>query len=160
MNVALKFNRITVGNFSEFCRIKKNPTWTLVKTHSKKKRIDASMARKIITIWPQNYETNISLICRKSTDNWIDSLISLTVLTQCTISTWICQNENQSDKSCFKYHNVDYMINRVIFNFSCKFFPQKKHKPKISREIQLIWYVKIRRKLTLVLRNCTHLCRI
>ena len=42
----------------------------------------------------QNYETNISLICRKSTDNWIDPLISFTVLTQCTISTWICQNES------------------------------------------------------------------
>merc|ERR1740129_2304049 len=29
----------------------------------------------------QNYETNIRLICRKSTDNWIDSLISFTTYT-------------------------------------------------------------------------------
>ena len=87
MNVALKFNRITVGNFSEFCRIKKNPTWTSVKPHSKKKKNRRFHGQKNNHDMAQNYETNISLIGRKSTDNWIDSLISFTVLTQCTIST-------------------------------------------------------------------------
>ena len=78
----------------------------------------------------QNYETNISLICRKSTDNWIDSLISFTVL----MYTMYYFNMNLpkrkvksylSDKSCFEFYSVDYLINRVIFNFSCKFFSQK-----------------------------------
>jgi len=86
MNVALKFNRITVGNFSEFCRIKKIPPG-LSENSLERKRIDASMGQENNHDKAQNYETNISLICRKSTDNWIDSLISFTVLTQCTIST-------------------------------------------------------------------------
>lgn len=88
------------------------------------------MARKKNHDMAQNYETNISLICRKSTDNWIDSLISFTVL----MYTMYYFNMNlpkrkvksyRSDKSCFKFYNVDYLINRVIFNFSCKFFSQK-----------------------------------
>lgn len=87
MNVALKFNRITVGNFSEFRRIKKKSHLDFSEKSLEKKKNRRFHGQKNNHDMAQNYETNISLICRKSTDNWIDSLISFTVLTQCTIST-------------------------------------------------------------------------